>query len=273
MTEERVPNRLGETGVEDQYLARLLHTPAVGTTRRGWRCPHATKIAAFVEGRLDGRAMKRIETHVAGCNFCLGQVAFLARIQQNSMPTEVPEKLFNQALKLGSRTRDSAGGPAWRWGFATAASAVLVLAFAVFLHEPSRPTVSSQPPRAPAVEPLQSRPSQPTVPSPDSSGVRSRQSRALLPELVYPREGVILAPRDVEFRWRQMPGSLFYEIRVMTFNGDVIWEERSEETHARLPESVRLSPGGNYFVSVRAYLSRGKTARSLTVGFKVRNPG
>ena len=97
--------------------------------------------------------------------------------------------------------------------------------------------------------------------------------RILSPELVYPREGVILASRDLEFRWRQMPGVLFYEVRLVTAEGDVVWEKRSETTHARLPDSIHLASGGQYFVSVRAYLSRGKTAKSATVGFKVRSPG
>jgi hypothetical protein len=89
--------------------------------------------------------------------------------------------------------------------------------------------------------------------------------------LLYPREGTAVPLSDVEFRWEDVPGALYYDIRVVTEDGDVIWEGRAEDTEARLPPDVRLTGGQRFFVRVRAWLSEGKTVTSRVVGFRTKN--
>lgn len=91
-------------------------------------------------------------------------------------------------------------------------------------------------------------------------------------QLIFPREGSVLPHSEVEFRWKSVRGSHFYEIRVVTAEGDVVWEGRVETTRARLPDNIELVPGREYFVSVRAYLPEGKTLKSPTVRFRARQP-
>ncbi len=66
-----------------------------------------------------------------------------------------------------------------------------------------------------------------------------------------------------------MPRSLFYEIRVVTAEGDLVWRERIEGSRVQFPAGVQLVKGQKYFVWVRAYLPEGKTAKSAVVGFNV----
>jgi hypothetical protein len=79
---------------------------------------------------------------------------------------------------------------------------------------------------------------------------------------VVPGEGL-------EVRWRGVPGSLFYEVRLVTAEGTNVWEGRTEATAAPLPAGVGLLPGQKYYVWVRAYLSEGKTLKSAATGFRV----
>jgi len=111
-----------------------------------------------------------------------------------------------------------------------------------------------------------------TVPSPTQGpeAVRSRTSVPLELELIHPREGAVLASRDIEFRWSPVARSLFYEVRLMTAEGALISEERAETNEFRLPGTVRLKAGEKYYVSVLAYLPDGKTIKSVTVGFETR---
>ena len=73
----------------------------------------------------------------------------------------------------------------------------------------------------------------------------------------------------LEVRWRGVPGSLFYEVHLVTADGSVVWEGRTEATEATLPAGVHLVPGQKYYVWVRAYLSEGKTLKSPAAGFSV----
>lgn len=75
---------------------------------------------------------------------------------------------------------------------------------------------------------------------------------------------------DVEFRWKALPQALFYEIRVVGAEGDLLWEQRVEDTRARMPRGTAGSQQGKLFVSVRAHLPDGQTMKSQVVGFWVR---
>jgi hypothetical protein len=75
----------------------------------------------------------------------------------------------------------------------------------------------------------------------------------------------------VEFRWKALPESLFYELSLVTEEGDLVWEERFEETHASLAEDVEISPGRKYYVWIRAHLPEGKTLKSRAVRFNVKD--
>jgi hypothetical protein len=96
-----------------------------------------------------------------------------------------------------------------------------------------------------------------------------RNSATSIPALsvVSPAENATLARKDLELRWQAVPGSLYYEIQVVTETGDVVWQGRTEGTVVRPPESLALQADSKYFVRVRAHLAGGTTIRSAAVPF------
>ena len=79
----------------------------------------------------------------------------------------------------------------------------------------------------------------------------------------------MLSPRDPEFRWQAVPGSIYDELSLVREDSNVVWQSRVEGTLARLPASVTLQSGTAYFVWVRAYLAGGATLKSAAVPFRV----
>ena len=106
-------------------------------------------------------------------------------------------------------------------------------------------------------------------PSGVQRSVRSSGEEIVRPELLFLQEGSVIARETVEFSWKEAERSLFYEVSIVTSEGDRVWEGRFEETYAQLPADVRLIAGRKYFVWIRAYLPEGKTVKSSTVGFEV----
>jgi hypothetical protein len=87
--------------------------------------------------------------------------------------------------------------------------------------------------------------------------------------VAFPAEAETLARKDLEFRWHAIPGSLYYEIDLVTDEGTSVWHSRVEGTSARPPDGAKLDAGPKYFVWVKAFLSGGETVKSAAVSFHV----
>jgi hypothetical protein len=253
--------------MNEQGLLRLLRPRKTGQRQRSWRCPDEADLAAYADARLADDARRRMEAHLAGCEFCLDQVAFLVRPQESAMP-EVPPGLLARAHDLGATGQEVRWWAEWRWSAAAAAAACVVLGAIVWLRQPPPPLAPSGPGPAPWVE-VAPAPAATAVPSAPSRVVRNGQRASVALRLLFPREGTIVSRESFDFRWTEVRGCLFYEIRLMTGEGDLVWEGRVEATQARIPANVQLTPGGKYFISVHAYLPEGKTLPSTVVGFRV----
>jgi hypothetical protein len=81
----------------------------------------------------------------------------------------------------------------------------------------------------------------------------------------------VVARPDLEFRWREIPGALYYEVRVVTADGDVAWETKSTGAAVRPPHDLALAAGQKYFVWIRAHLPEGKALQSRASAFTLRN--
>ena len=277
----------------DRNIQKLLARRGDRSLRRGWRCPDETRLAAFADGRLGGSARQSAETHVADCDYCRAQVAFLVRAADAPADVEVPARLIARAQGLVAGKQVVSNGRGWRWA-AAAAAACLILTAGLALalrfgrnEAPSAPEfiarnrvqeilpaspspLAAQPhapaataaPAAPAVTP---RPQPVRAPAPAS---RKPTANLLLPELVSPRDGAVLRRGELEFRWRPVGEAVFYEVSVMTAAGDLVVERQTSETRLSMPADVTLVPGAKYFVSVRAHLRQGKTSKSDPVRFR-----
>lgn len=240
--------------------------------RRTWRCPDEASLAAYADGQLAGRDKAHVEAHVSDCDFCLGQVACLLRLQDAETLVEVPETLVARARRLAQGKRVAPARPAWRWGAVVAATGCLAVVTVVWLRQPGAVNIPS-PPAAPRVAVPPADVSPPQLPATAAPQVKHRSVRkavpgSAMPELLFPREGSVVAAEGIEFRWNEVPRSIYYEVRLLTAEGDLVWEGRTEQTQVRIREDLRLAAGQKYYVSVRACLPEGKTVKLPTVGFQ-----
>lgn len=201
-------------------------------------------LAAFLDGALCEAEHAAAEAHLADCGFCLGQLAALLRSMEDAMPPAVPETLRAQAERLG--VRPARGIPrAFHW----AAAAMLVLALGL---------VATQRPPGTA----------------DSAAESVHQTRyvdqdALQPRLLAPAEGSVIQPLEQVFHWSGVPGALFYDVRLVGPDGDLLLRERVEETRWLIPKQLQLESGIDYFVRIDAYLSDARYLSSEHVLFTV----
>ena len=256
--------------MDEKKLGRMLRAKKITVLSRGWRCPDETQIAGYVDGRLAASDKNRLDGHLAGCDYCLGQVAALLRLEGAATPDNVPPALLARARDLVPAPAPPSVWPVVRWGAVAAATACIAVVTTVWIHRQESETFVPAPPATQS--PATSAPALPAVAPPATTPREIRTVKPAGPslELLAPREGLALAPETLDFRWTRVPGNLYYEVRVMTAEGDLVWEGRAEGNQTRLPENVQLVSGTKYFVSVRAFLPDGKTLTSPVVGFAAR---
>jgi hypothetical protein len=246
------------------------------------------QLAAYVDHQLPASSREIVGDHVADCEFCLNQVAFLSQAGDWADAEMVPARLLGRARDLAPQ---KAGMTAWgwRWPAATTAAACLLLVFALIAlrfwkdpraNVPSEPLVAQQhpemvpaPPATPAIlshNPVPS-PGKLRSPEPVAPEIRS-QAHNPSPTMIFPRYGARVRRSELDFRWEPFPDAAFYDITVATAEGNLVLETKTEDTHLRIPDDIQLQPGAKYFVSMRAYLRQGKTVKSSIVSFSVSAP-
>ena len=273
--------------MDEDDLKDLLRGQKSRSGRRGWRCPNETKLAAYVDRQLDGVARQSLEAHLAGCDYCLGQVSFMVQSADWTSAAEVPASMLARARNFVPRKEASATKWRWQWAAATAATACVVLLvalIAIYFHRQTGPT-SNEPLIAQQERDMVApKPTTPTIPLPRPAPTSSTQKprvaepsppalrgggRELLPTVTSPRNGAILRRGELQFRWKPLADAEYYEIRVVTAEGDPVFESKTEDTHLGVGNDVQLHAGAKYFVSVRAHLREGKTTKSRLVSFRI----
>jgi hypothetical protein len=208
-----------------------------------WRCPDEMRLAGYADGGLVAADRARLEQHLSACGYCLGQVSALARLREAKLP-EPHDDLLRRARGIVQAKPRSRWLQTWRWAAACAVTACLAIMVTLWV-----------------------RPHQPA----DKDTVRTGYVQPAAPELVIPREGAALTRPAIEFSWTAVTRALFYEVRVLTADGDLVWQTRADGPEARPPGDVVFRTGQTYFVSVSAWLPEGKTVKSSVVGFRVTN--
>jgi len=242
--------------VNDDSLIRCLKTRPAKHGERGWRCPEEIAIAAYADGRLAGKEKLKIERHLADCDFCLEQVAFLARVRYSDVPAAVPAPLLARAREMAGTKTGFALLPAWTKVAAAAVAClalVTIVSVRVGLHQSPGSSSSS-----------------PSATRPEAAGeVRGHAVPTKL-SVLSPASESTVERIELEFRWEAAPRALDYDVRVLTADGDVVWAARTEKNLSKLPADVKLEAGRKYFALVQANLAEGKTIKSDAIGFTVR---
>ena len=111
----------------------------------------------------------------------------------------------------------------------------------------------------------------PTLSPPVVDMVRKLPSEVALPSLVFPKPDKVV-PRDrLEFKWKPVPRSRYYEVHVVTPEGDPVWEAQSQTAFLKVPSNVGLTDG-SYFVWISAYSDDGRVQKSSVIRFQVTGP-
>ena len=216
--------------MQPDRLTSLLAQRAPRHPARSPDCPDELNIAGFVDGGLDVAARQQMERHLADCAHCLDLVGLLSR-----------------ARAPVSR------GPlrAWRFAPQWAAAAAILLAVPLLVQigrnldrgveGQGRPAPSATRTIAPAAGELQ---------------------------VLVPGAGSAVYVRRTPFRWTAVPGSPYYDVRIVTDDGAVVARERVNGTTWQPPAQLSLQPGAEYFVHVDAYPSGDKAVSSEHVPFR-----
>ena len=214
--------------MDRKRLISLLRESAIGRYKLTPFCPDDHEIAGFVDGTLNDSIREHVERHLADCQACVNRVGLLTRLlreHQTASLSEAPTKPSKDWKRVA---------PQW----AIAASVLLAATFIA---------------RTPAPE---------SVPAIDIASdyqiTRNIGSRSSAPEILAPSSGVISSRNGLVIRWTEVPGSLYYEVRIVTDAGNLVREQRVEGTEWTIGHDLNLEVGREYYIRVDAYLSDAK---------------
>lgn len=230
------------------HLTSLLAAGAAADSTRSPACLDEHQIAGFVDGGLEDTAREQAELHLADCGRCLALVGLLCRERDGDADEPVAH-----AAVAPTRARPAEGSQRrWRLTPQWAAAAALVLAVPLLLQlgrNLERGTEGQGRPDPPATRTL----------APTAVGL----------QMLAPGAGAAVDPRRMSFRWTEVSGTPYYDVRIVTDAGDVVIQQRVTGTTWRPPAQLNLQPGGEYFVHVDAYPSGDKAVSSDHVLFRV----
>jgi len=218
-------------------------------------CPEDQEIAEYFDGVLPQDEQGRLERHLTDCRYCLARVGVLSRLEGLPFGRRIPGDVLATAKAMTPTARGHRQKAASAW----AVAALVVLAFGVVsqLHNTwqiGRDSYIS----AHAVE--------------RSGQLRETRNISLAPKgpiFLDPAEGFAVIPEGYLFRWTPVPNSHFYQVRIISDSGDLLWQERIAGTEWKIPAGTRLTPGAEYFVRVEAFLSDTRTLKSDYLLFRV----
>lgn len=236
-----------------------------GWRRWRWKCPSDDVLAGYIDGALDEAVRRRTESHLADCAECrslIGDVVTLRRREPTPLPLGLEQRAI--ASHAPNRRRRS-----WILIPATVAG-ITFASIAGFLLRGPRNEIG--PVSAPPVAQVMAKSEPASMPGQANSDVvRKSSSPELLPRLISPREGRVIRPSELILKWKLVPQAKYYEIHVVTAEGDPVWQSESEKTDIKLSPDVTWKEG-TYFVWIAAYLEGGRVQKSAPVRFVVNAP-
>ncbi len=241
--------------MEEHKLTELLRQESTEVTGQTPFCPEDQLIVGYFEGSLPDRERAALKRHLLDCRFCMARVGNLERLGDEKDFTSVSGSVLADAKRLAKsplpkRTRHA---PVW------AAAAVVVLAlFTTITLGPRSGSDTAATNTAVQQAPEESR------------QLRSIDPAAHTPRIISPAEGDRVEPGDLTVRWTEVRGSLHYDVRVVTAEGLIVWNDRIEgATEWKPPVNHLLEPGMAYYVRVDAYLAAANNVSSEHILFTV----
>src|SRR5215471_4596320 len=201
---------------------------------RKWSCPEDHMVAAYADGTIDGLGKKWVEFHLSGCLRCRLVVADAVKAQRETDLPSPPAELKWKAT--GFAASETAQKP-WVWVPAgTLAAIALLIATSMLLRKPQSLVIQSPPsPSAPMIAK-----SEPAAASGAALRdlVRKPTSSEPLPSIVFPRPDSTLSREQLTFGWKSVAQSRYYEVHVVTADGDLVWEGQTDKSNLQMPGDV-----------------------------------
>ena len=241
--------------MEEHRLTELLRLKSAEVPTKTHFCPDDELIAKYFEGILAEQPRAGLKQHLVDCRFCQARVGNLQRLATDDQDGYVPGSLLADAKRLVAPVLPTRT----RYTTAWAAAAVVVLALFTIttLGPPSGKDSAAAPPD------LQQAPKEPRQ-------LRSIDPAAHTPRIISPADGDRVEPGDLTVRWTEVWGSLHYDVRVVTAEGLIVWNDRIEgATEWKPPVNHLLEPGMAYYVRVDAYLAAANNVSSEHILFTV----
>lgn len=210
-------------------------------------CPDEHVVAAYADGTLSEALARPFEHHLADCGHCLGLVALLSSAREAEAGAAPGGALASSPARATTARRQR-----WRTIQKWAAAAALVLAVPVLYQlggDAGRGLEGQEGPPTATTR----------MAAPAAGGL----------QVLSPGPGVTIDPSQLVFSWTEVTGSPYYDLRVVTDEGDIVVEQRVATTSWQPPPSLRLRPGAEYFVVVEAYPAGDQPLNSHHVPFRV----
>jgi hypothetical protein len=212
-------------------------------------CPDEMHLGAYAEGKLPPEQRLPLENHLADCSRCLQVIGLLCRELDADPRDPVAPDLLARAEQRHPLNRP----PPVRWYsrpfMAAAASAVLAVPVLLLLAGRGNP------------------PTPGNTATPEST--RRASPVSAVPKLLSPVAGAVVDRDSLSIRWTAVPGSRFYDVRIVSDEGSLVAEQRVFGTEWRVPPATDLRPHSQYFVNVDAYPSENIRLESGHVPFQV----
>ncbi len=223
-------------------------------------CLDEIRCSRLIDGQLTEPEREAIVEHLANCRNCLDLVAGVMQLQSDDVAT-VPATLVAAALALRPEQQpiQAYSRDRWQTKLAVAASLILVVGALVWQYEgimDLRPTNGS---------------TQPTIEEGPDVRISPHDQERL--NIISPTDQSNIDPENIDMQWSPVDRSVFYEIQLLTDDGDVVWQGRTEHTSMQLPQDLRFDSAGGYYLWVKAHLSDGKTIKSKVVFIRLEEDG
>lgn len=243
--------------MEHKQLSEWIRILPANALERTNDCPDDHDLAAFVDGFMHPETTELLRLHLADCDFCMTQVGLLKRLYASNPDHQFSEFVLARARHMGKANKRPAIRHVTRW----ATAAVLVLAVLVVFKLGTPNPVETQATGTTTYGQ--------TSQAPDQSQIRSQNLNISKLRVLAPAKGALIDPGKLVFQWTDVPDCLYYDVRIVTDGGDLIWKARIEDTKLELPDKLQLDPDVEYYFRVDAYLASAKSIHSQHVLFSV----